>query len=164
MGWLVVRTQPRREKWACENIVNQGGEPYLPLINEGAQVRRGRLVEKRVVCLFPTYVFVREAGRWRYLLGTYGVSGLVMVGSAPAIMRDLEIKKLRAKEDQEGIVDLPVRPKFVDGTRVRVTGGDFGGLEGIYAGTAAHERHRILLDFLGQKSKVLIGDEFLEAV
>lgn len=165
LGWYVVRTQHLREPWACENLLRQGAEPYLPRIAEKVR-RTGTPHLLRARCLFPTYVFVRtEAGQWRFLLGTWGVSSLVMCGDLPATLPDTEIAKLRAREE-DGLVKLPERPplinRFKPNDRVRANNGAFSGFVGLYQGIAPHGRQKVLMDFLGRKTSVLIADEHLE--
>lgn len=163
-GWFVARTQTRRENWAAENIARQGAEFYLPRVAEEVYVRRGAPYVVRARCLFPSYIFVRSPnGQWRFLLGTFGVTELIMSGAQPAVVADGEIARIQAREDVDGIVHLPARPsRFVHGSQVRVADGPFVGYVGIYQGASSKECQRVLLDFLGRKATVLIGDSCLE--
>ena len=134
-GWFVVRTQPNRETWAMENITRQLAHPYSPRIVE--QSRAGRLGITRAKFLFPTYVFVKSYdGRWRFLLGTYGVTTVMMQGNVPAIVQDDEIKKFKTLEDSDGLVHLPER-RFKSGDKVIVGSGAFANFEGLYVGQGA---------------------------
>lgn len=173
-GWLVVRTHTHREMWACENITRQGAVPYLPRYAERAVLNKSKIDKITVAkarCLFPSYVFVRPMdGRWRFLLGTFGVTSIVMFGGIPATVPEWEIDKIRRLEDAEGLVQLPKSlstdtfERFVRGSSVRVTGGAFSGMVGIYEGSSSHDRERVLLDYLGGKRRVLIGSSFIEPV
>ena len=158
--WVVARTKAQRERWAAENVARQGGTYYLPRLKPGKLA-----AHKPPPCLFPSYLFVQtNDGQWRYLLGTYGVSGLVMTGNTPALLPDSEIDRIRRREDNEGLIRLPSAPnKFQPGAAVRVTDGAFSGFRGIYHEDGAQDRVAILLDYLGAKRKVLIGEDYLEA-
>lgn len=161
--WVVARTQPNRASWAAENILRQFAEPYLPKCAE--KVKVGKLYETRARLLFPGYIFVRLLdGRWRFLLGTYGVASVIMMGSEPAIVPDADILRLKRYEDIDGLIHLPriTEEGFKPGSSVRVIEGPYAGYVGIYEGTSVKDRERILLDYLGRKTRVLIGAEQLE--
>jgi len=157
-GWIVARTQHNREAWAAENVLRQFAEPYLPRYAERTKV--GGHYELRPKLLFPSYIFVHALdGHWRFLLGTYGVSSVLMVGAAPAIVQDIEILKLRKLEDADGLVCLPKlapEARFKRGDAVRVNDGAYAGYHGVYDGQGVRDRERILLEYLGRKTPVLI--------
>jgi transcriptional antiterminator RfaH len=160
---VVARTQPHRELWAGENIVRQGADFYLPKYAEFVGHGSDRVCKPRY--LFPSYIFVLTRNQWRFLLGTFGISGVVMVGDQPATISMKEIDRLKKREDANGLIVLPQRGKrFKDTQAVHIGSGPFSGRYGIYYGSTKHERERVLMDFLGRKTKLLIGDELLEAV
>jgi transcriptional antiterminator RfaH len=155
--WIVVRTHPRRERWAAENIVKQGCEVYSPQYTDVVVSRGSRVV--KVQPLFPSYVFARHPElRWRFLLSTFGVAGIVLVGSEPAYIADAEIERLRLRE-VDGVVELP---KLKHGDAVRVKSGSFAGHVGLYDKMTDRDRQAVLLDLLGGRRRVLISDELLE--
>jgi transcription antitermination factor NusG len=133
---------------------------------------RGRLGKRnvdieRAKCVFPSYIFVRPVkGQWRFLLGTFGVAGVIMQGDVAARLPDKEIIKIRALEDKNGLVVFPSKPqnvgRFKVGDTVRISSGVYSGYVGIYDGTSPHEREKVLLDYLGRKTRILIGSECLE--
>lgn len=162
--WLVVRTKQHREQWAAENVSRVGfPKYYLPQYLR--TVRQGSMKVAKANVLFPSYLFVESDGRWRVLLSTFGVTGVVLQGENPAVFPQRAIDELRAREDEHGFVRLPEAPKhkLVEGAAVRVRGGNFAGRNGIHAGNAANERVRVLLDFLGRKTPFLIAEDMLEA-
>lgn len=164
--WFVARTHARREKWAAENVVRQGFDYYLPKMAEPVRIN-GRL-ELRSKFLFPSYIFVLTDGRWRFMLSTFGMLGVVMIGQGPATISENIIAELKKKENEDGLIILPKRPayleKFKSGQRVRVPSGPFSGYVGIYQGATDAERRHVLLEYMSRKIKVLIGDEVLEPV
>lgn len=162
-GWIVARTQPRREGWACENLLRQDAEVYVPMLAPPPQKRNGHTSKPK--CLFPSYVFVRKTnGQWRFLLGTFGIIGVVMQGGRPAILPDREICRMKAMEGPDGLVQLPSHKngKFAVGDQVRVAKGLFSGYVGIYQGSGPQARLKVLLDYLGRKTSVLIAEKDLE--
>lgn len=164
-GWFVARTKYNREAWAAENVVRQLAVPYLPKYAELAKV--GGHYEVRPKLLFPSYIFVHAYdGRWRFLIGTYGIASVIMVGKAPAVISTQEIAKLKALEDTDGLIQLPKALKggYKEGDKVRVTSGPYTNYEGLHAGCGTKDRERILLDYLGRKTAVLIDPTALVRV
>ena len=158
-GWFVARTHYQRERWACENILRQLATPYTPKFAE--RIKVGAHYEVKPRLLFPSYVFVKTYdGRWRFLLGTYGVMSVLMTGNEPALVLDRDIKALREREDGDGLISLPALDKKPDkprlGATVRLDGGMYSGYTGIYDGCDHKERERVLLDYLGRKTPVLL--------
>lgn len=161
--WVVVQTKPQQEQWAAENVARQGFDWYLPLTPVAAK-KPGK--PSKIGCLFPRYLFVWTQGRWHSLLGTFGITAVVMNGPRPSILPEKAIESLRAREDHQGIIRLPnaLEVRFQPDTEVRVNGGVFSGYRGLYSEMAGEDRSKVLLEFLGQKATVLIPDEFLEPV
>lgn len=154
--WIVARTQSNREKWAAENVARQGFEFYLPRIQE-AYKAHGRVVETGRP-LFPCYLFVRTDGPWRFLTGTFGVAGIILNGEGPAILPDDAVDQLKALE-VDGYVSLPPPPAPIDlipGDTVRIQSGALEGQTGVYEGMASATRQRVLLDYLGKRTRVLL--------
>lgn len=163
--WVVARTQPRRERWAEKNIQRQGATPYTPRYAElgPSPTLRGRLV-LRELPLFPSYIFVALPDeRWRFLLGTFGLMGLITSGDKPIFVPEAIIAELRSRE-VEGVVHLPslAPKKFSNGEKVRLSHGPFEGRVGIYQEHTAAQREHVLLEVLGRPTPVLIGEELLE--
>lgn len=158
--WVVAQTKPQQERWAAENVARQGFSWYLPQ----ARIKKKPRRPARQICLFPRYLFVWTSGPWRSLLGTYGVTGLIMSGEHPSVLPEKAIEELKRREDGEGFIVLPnsASGRFKEGDAVRVNGGFMSGYTGICAQDSAADRVRILIDFLGRKTPMLIADEFVE--
>lgn len=160
-GWIVARTKPGREAWAAENVHKQGYTYYFP---------RVLAFRKRIATsepLFRNYLFVHTHGAWKFLLNTFGVSGVVTFGESPAYISQYEIDKLKSKE-VDGLVKLEKLfekdvPRFSKGQAIRVKDGLFVGYTGIYEGQDPKHRERILLEFLGRKIPLLLAPELVEA-
>jgi len=155
--WIVARTKPCRELYAAENVARQGFEFYLPKVYDRIRTKRGHLAVARA--LFPTCLFVRTDGPWRYLLSTFGVTGVLLVGEAPGTISDKIIADIRAREGTDGIVTLP--KLFEIGDEVEVTRGHLAHKCGIFDGVGPQDRLWVLFDFLGRKTRVLIARDAL---
>ena len=152
--WSVVRSLPKREAFAAERLrMDHGFEVFLPLVQ----------TQRAAAPLFSGYFFCRIVDRWRSINSTFGVLCLVRVGDCPARCPDHEIDSLKAMIDAHGFVRLPDRPstpakrKIAVGAKVKITGGPFGGMSGLYAGQSTREREFVLLNLLGGQRPVAIA-------
>lgn len=145
--WTAARTKNSAERVALENAERQGFLCYLPRYRV-PEIRRGQL-EHRELILFPNYLLVFITGIWSALAGTKGVADVVRTGEWPSIIRDVEIERIRAREDRDGFVVLDSAPRFQRGEQVIVQDGRFAGLSGIFQESTTHQRCRVLFDMLG---------------
>jgi transcriptional antiterminator RfaH len=157
--WSVVRSLPAKERFAAEQLGLRGYETFLPLV----QTKRASAP------LFASYFFIRIVEQWRAINSTFGVLCLVRTGDCPARCPDHEIEALKALIDGHGFVRLPDRPstparrKIAIGSKVRITGGPFGGMSGLYAGQSTRERELVLLNVLGGQRPVAVAAHLVAA-
>jgi transcriptional antiterminator RfaH len=161
MPWAAVQLQLHRDQLALRLLHQNGFETYAPRLCERRTVR-GRRVEK-VSLLFPNYAFVAIVTQWYQARWTPGVLRIVMDGATPAIVPDGVIGELRARE-VNGLIELPVPPKFHRGDRVRICRGAFLNPVGLVAGLKPGERIEILLSLLGAPQRVTLPADALEPV
>ena len=164
-SWIVAISKTGKETWGAANVQRQGFETYFPRFIEPF-VNRNKQIEHRIRSLFPRYVFVRTDGRWYFLLSTFGLIGVVLKGEVPAIMPDEEIARMKARENANGLIELPpppLPPRYGRGQRLKITYGPFSGKAGICQGDNANERVHVLLEFLGARRSVLIARDALQA-
>ena len=151
--WFVVQTQPRREDLGARNLTRQGFRVFLPQFTRTVRhARRTRTVRRP---LFPGYAFVTldlEVDRWRSVLGTYGVSTLVMQGDRPRPVLAGVV---------EGLIDAANATDGLDfarglsvGCSVRFLSGPFAERIGELVEMSDAERVGVLLEFLGAERVV----------
>ena len=144
MIWTVAQTESMRERVAQRWLGEASFETYLPLIR----------VKKRVVPLFPAYIFVRlgETG-WSRVDGTVGVRSLLRSNEKPAKITDDVLEAIRSQE-KNGLIKLPEKgPLWQKGDRIRIASGSFLGQIGLFDGMTAHERVFVLLDLFGRQTR-----------
>lgn len=165
IGWIVAISKPSREYYAAENLARQDCEFYFPKIVEHVMrgPRQSRYRVERSAPLFPRYIFVRIQHQWRFLLNTYGLAGVLMKGEEPHFASQSAIDDMRNRQDDEGMVHLPLLKEIERGDRVQITKGQFAGYHGIYQGMSSRDRTKVLLDYLGRKTPVLIARGYLRA-
>lgn len=162
MGWCVAMSRPNCERRVQDHLERQGFTTYLPSVSERVVVGGKKIWRHRL--LFTRYLFVQQvATRWRSILGTVGVTRLLLDGDVPSLLPDSEIEKLKARE-KNGCVVLP-KSKFQQGQLVEVISGEFIGMNGLYFGMSARDREIVLLNMLGRmcKTELAAGDELVSA-
>jgi len=153
-SWYLIYCKPQQERVARDNLERQGYVIYLPL----APVRRrkkGRTV-RIIDPIFPRYLFINlsdQTDDWGPIRSTIGVSSLVRFGQVPAKIPDSLIEGLRAREDSEGIQEIPEKG-FKPGDKVRIAEGIMEGFEAIFQCQKSDERVILLLKIAENIAKV----------
>ena len=163
-SWYVVQTQAHAENKAAAHLLRQNFGVYLPCYQKLR--RHARRSEVVAAPLFPGYLFVnvdRGVQRWRAIQSTLGVSRLVCNGDEPAAVSSSIVEVLKQREDQQGFVLLGQRARFLEGEKIRVADGAFADCFGLFEGMRDDERVTVLLDLLGRKVRVTIGELLIVA-
>jgi transcriptional antiterminator RfaH len=153
-GWAVAATHPHREQSALEHLGRQDFVTYCPMIRK--RHSHARRVGEVLRPLFPGYVFVHLSAaspRWRPLMSTIGVRGVIRSGDAPSLLDDDFVESLKAREI-DGVISRPDAPYQV-GQQVRLS----GSFDGITATIIAlHERDRltVLMNLLNRPVRVTV--------
>lgn len=146
--WYVVKTQPRREIFAAEQLQNQGFTVFLP--KQVKTVRHARRVSTGFGAFFPSYLFVKldiSWQRWRSINGTRGVSHLVTQAEQPAPAPAGVIEDLIAACDARGV--LVEGPWLEVGQEVRITHGPFVDHVAVIDRFGNADAVRVLLEIMG---------------
>jgi transcriptional antiterminator RfaH len=161
-SWYVVFAHPNGEEVAARHLERQGFSTYLP---RRLTIRRHARKEEQVARpLFPRYLFVGldlDKQRWRAVHSTTGVSRLVCRGDAPVRVPDGVVEGLMEEHDENGYVRLGTQ--FRSGDRVRILGGAFANLVGLYEEMTDTQRVTLLLELLGRQVRVAVAPKYLEA-
>ena len=157
-AWYLVQSKPRNEARALENLVRQGYETYLPLM-EVERLQRGKLL-KKMEPLFPRYLFLHlEEGNdnWGPIRSTLGVAGLVRFGQAYAVVSDEVMAAVRERTQ-----DIK-KSLFESGDNIRVVSGPLLGLEGVFEIADGEQRSFVLLEFMQKQQRVSVSTADLRA-
>jgi transcriptional antiterminator RfaH len=160
--WYVVHTRAQAEGRALQHLGGQGFEAWLPeYLKRRRHARRTEQVRRP---LFPRYLFVRldlEAERWRSVLGTTGVDGLVG-GDPPTPLADAIVDALRQRTDEEGLVAVSPALSLRSGDAVRIAEGPLADLEGVFLDVDDRDRVAILLHLMGRDIRVRVDARGIE--
>jgi transcriptional antiterminator RfaH len=159
MYWAAARAQPMREAAAQHFLELAGYSVYLPRLR-AHRLSHGRRIETRPV-LFPGYLFCLITNGWWDARWCPGTRGLVMNCGLPVKVPDDVIAAIR-KRERNGLVELPRRPPFKVGERVRIGRGAFRGRLALYDGQPGPERVAVLLQLLGAERRLELAAEAIE--
>lgn len=160
--WYLVQTKLAGEPTAMRNLARQGYEVYYPRLAESV-VRAGK-VRERVGALFPRYLFVLVSEGEQALApinSSKGVAAIVRFGAQYAHVPDAVVEELRGRADPVTGLHRLRTDALSRGAPVRITGGPFEGLEGVFERRVGSERVTVLLTLLGQNSRVHISNEYV---
>lgn len=153
-AWYLIYTKPRAESLAQENLLRQGYETYLPLI-ETKRRKQGRYVAV-VEAMFSRYLFINlncTTDNWSPIRSTIGVANMVRFNGLPSMVPGALIDSIKAMEDEQGLHKMQEK-EFKAGDTVSIIDGVFAGLKGIYQAKTSQERVIVLLDIAGQYTRV----------
>ena len=155
--WFAIRTKPRQEVLACNQLENQGFEVYLPLVN--TRIVHARKISWQPRSFFSGYLFARlsrEQQRWTTIRSTVGVLAPVRFGDFYPPVPDSVIEMLRSQHDDQGYICVHSNPAspFQPGDAVRMLDGSLKGFEGVFVEMRGADRALILLDWMQKKMRM----------
>ncbi|MGY8780929.1 MAG: UpxY family transcription antiterminator [Fidelibacterota bacterium] len=159
--WIVVRSKPRSEKVALQQLEKKGIEAYLPLLRQKRKWSdRMKWVE---LPLLSSYLFARiELKNSIDILETHGISTIVSFNGSIAIVKDEVVKSISLA--LEGGYELETTEYFSIGDKVEVFEGPMKGSKGIVLQLKGEDRLVIKVDALQQAIAVHIDIKFLQSV
>lgn len=158
--WYVVYSKPHKEEFAEFHLRLKGLEVFFPrlLMPESLQKR------KRIVPLFPNYLFVRIliSEEYHYVLWSPGVKRIIGFNGNPTPLDEEVMDFLMQQATPEGIITA--RCNLRAGQEVQISGGPFDGLVGIIQEPpSAKGRVKVLLKLLSRQVKVEVPVRFVKS-
>jgi len=159
--WIAVRSKPRAEKVAYEQLMKKGVEAYLPLIKEKRKWSdRMKWVE---IPLFSSYLFARiELKNSIFVLQTSGVSTIVRFQGQIATIEDKIMNTI--KMAIEGGIEFEAADYYSVGDAVRVLGGPMKDVEGMVSKIQGEGKMIIKIDALQQAISLHIDKKFMKLI
>jgi len=156
-SWFAIRTKPRQEIDARDQLKNQGFDVYLPLVN--TRITHARKVSWQPRPFFSGYLFMhlsKEQQQWTTIRSTIGVLASVSFGDFYPPVPDAAINMLQSHHDEQGyiLVDKTPEAPFKAGEKVNMLDGSLKGLEGVFVEMRGSDRVLILLDWMHKKMRV----------
>ena len=152
--WYLLQTKPNQEARALTNLTQQGYPVFCPMLSV-ERLRRGK-VSMALEAMFARYLFIqldssRSGLGWASIRSTLGVSHLVSFGGVPAKVDAALITHLQQHAQQAAPEHL-----FHAEERLLIADGPFAGLEAIYQASNGEGRAMVLIELLGQSTKLQV--------
>ena len=161
-NWYAAQLKANGFSKAVTNLDRQGFQSFMPL--RRTTVRHARQVRETLKPVFPGYLFIRFGERhndWRKVNSTIGVSKLISFAqNLPTPVPEELIDSLRLRCDQKNIL-LPLTDLSA-GDRVKILSGAFSEFNGQIETLLPGDCARLLLEFMGQTTRVDIANSELE--
>jgi transcription antitermination factor NusG len=161
LKWFVAYTMPRTEKKVAEGISARGIETFLPLYKV---IRQWSDRKKRMeLPLFPNYLFVKADEISR--LGLFPIKGLirfVSVGQRPVTIKEEEIETIKRVIKEE--YEIAPEQFFSPGTPVKITRGQFAGLQGVVVRNNGRTRFVIRLHSIMRAYSLNLSGSLFESI
>ncbi|CAH7368628.1 Transcription antitermination protein RfaH [Vibrio chagasii] len=163
--WYLLYCKRGDQKRAQQHLENQGVECFYPQIEVEKVVRGKEKVVKEP--LFPSYVFVRfdyeQGPSFTTVRSTRGVVDFIKFGALPhEVQGDLvfelrELEKYCTNDVEECCAE------FESGQVVKITSGQFAGIEAIFHQKDGEARSIMLVKMISQVVPISIENEALQA-
>ena len=155
-NWYLIKTKPRQEKIAKQNLKNQGYGSFCPIVK----------INNRLVVLFPGYLFVQlneKTQNWSPINSTKGVSHFVKFGLnfAKVPISVIEFIKTNQHITAEKLKNLN---NFKPGDKVQISDGAFKNWVAIFKCYKSDERVILLMNLLGHEQSLSIKKESIIAL
>ena len=154
--WYLIKTKPRQEKKAKQNLANQGYRVFCPMVK----------INDRLVVLFPGYLFIQlndKTQNWSPINSTKGVSNFVKFGLnfAKVPTSVVEFIKFNQHITADKFKNLN---KFKSGDKVQISDGPFKNWIAIFKCYKSDERVILLMNLLGCEQSLSIKKETVIAL
>ena len=153
--WYTFHTKPNSEQQVMLVLEQSGIETYLPQLE--IRISKTKRISKP---FFPCYLFGKvnfELLPLSSVQWTPGLRRVVTIDNQPVAVREEMIKLIRHKLGEIDRKTGETAPFYKKGEPVYITGGPFQGMLAIFERwSTPRERVRVLLDILGQASRVQV--------
>ena len=155
-NWYLIKTKPRQEKKAKQNLENQGYVAFCPIAK----------INNRLVVLFPGYLFVQlneKTQNWSPINSTKGVSHFVKFGLNFAKVPTSVIEFIKANQHIT-TKKLKNLNNFKPGNKVQISDGAFKNWIAIFKCYKSDERVILLMNLLGNEQSLSFKKELVIAL
>lgn len=157
MSWYAIRTHPRQEDRASENLSAQGFETVSPKIKQCRYNQFSGAPTYTTTPLFPRYIFAhfQASAALAKIRFTRGVQNVVGYGNQPASLDEELITIIKSRMREDGLVKIG--EEFNPGDEVRIKNGPFKDFIGIFERSmGSSNRVMIMLNTINFQGRVCI--------
>ncbi len=154
--WYLIKTKPRQEKKAKQNLENQGYRVFCSMVK----------INDRLVVLFPGYLFIQlndKTQNWSPINSTKGVSHFVKFGLNFAKVPNSVVEFIKSNQHitTEKLINLK---KFKSGDKVQISDGVFKNWVAIFKCYKPDDRVILLMNLLGNEQTLSLKKELVIAI
>lgn len=152
-AWYLIKTKPKQERIAVNNLENQNYDVYCPSAK----------IKNKFVVLFPGYLFInldKTSENWGPIRSTRGVSNFVRFGLSYPKISNKVIEFIRLNE-YKTTERIKIIGDFKSGDKVQITEGIFKDCVAIFESLQSDERVLLLLNIMGQQQEIKISEKSL---
>ena len=155
-NWYLIKTKPRQEKKAKQNLENQGYKAFFPITK----------INNRLIVLFPGYLFIQlneKTQNFSPINSTKGVSYFVKFGFNFAKVPNSVIEFIKTNQyiTAEKLINLN---KLEPGDKVQISDGVFKNWVAIFKCYEPDERVILLMNLLGNEQSLSFNKESVIAI
>ncbi len=156
--WYLAASKPKQELRAVKNLTNQDIQAFCPIIKIEKLYRGNKVLVDEA--LFTGYIFIylsQQSPLWHKVRSSRGIRDWVkFAGKVAKLPSDLidSLQKVNLSADNPIIIS-----RFNQGEKVRILSGPFSGLSAIFEKDDGEKRSMILVEFLGQKSRLTVSND-----
>ena len=159
-SWFVAHCKPNACYIAKINLERQGFKTFLPQL--ALTKRKKTEFQRELTPLFPSYIFIlfnMESLKWASINNTLGIKSLISADKIPQAISSNFIHSLMARCDDKGVIQT--NQEIVTGQEIKINKGPFSQSIAVVDQVDAKERVTLLLNMMGQKTKVTVDRKIL---
>ena len=156
MKWYLLQTKPNAHFTACENLIRQGFNVFLPLITKTTK-KNTRFMDVKAP-LFPGYLFMGtpiDPIPWKSINGTRGISKVVTLDGVYRPVNPNFIESLQQRCNEKSIIQQ--LGDIASGDRIKIERGPFGEFICTVDQIKDNQRAWVLIDLLQQQIRTEIS-------
>ena len=154
--WYLIKTKPRQEKKAIQNLENQGYRSFCPTVK----------LNNKFVFLFPGYLFIQLNDKkqdFSPIKSTKGVLYFVRFGLSFAKVPTSVIEFIKANQHVSAN-KIKKLNQFNSGDKVQISDGPFENYMAIFKCYRSDERVILLMNLLGRQQSLCMKKESVIAL
>ena len=154
--WYLIKTKPRQEKKAMQNLENQGYRSFCPIVK----------LNNKFVFLFPGYLFIQLNDKkqdFSPIKSTKGVLYFVRFGLSFAKVPTSVIEFIKANQ-HVNTNKIKKLNQFNSGDKVQISDGPFENYMAIFKCYRSDERVILLMNLLGRQQSLCMKKESVIAL
>ena len=160
-SWIVARSKPNQDKTALINLERQNFEFFQPTFNTTSR-KKGKFKEI-IKPVFPGYIFISinlGEENWHKINNTRGISSIIVFANKIPLIRCKLIEELKYRFSLDNAQN--VADPYKIGMNAEIANGPFAQLIGKIDKIDTDQRIWILLDILGNQTRVSINQNHLK--